>query len=172
MSSLVPCFHCGLPVPAGSRFVAPVLGESREFCCPGCQAVAEAIVGGGLESYYRHRSEPSANPEALPQVLTDELAAQREMARGELAMAESRGGYVTAADLPKAELAKIIAELEKEMKRAAQQLEFERAAVLRDQVMEMRQIMVLKEAGGKDDLPEWERMRRLDEVGLAYEPEQ
>lgn len=74
MSSPVPCFHCGLPVPAGSRFVAPVLGESREFCCPGCQAVAEAIVGGGLESYYRHRSEPSANPEALPQVLTDELA--------------------------------------------------------------------------------------------------
>lgn len=74
MSSPVPCFHCGLPVPAGSRFVAPVLGEPREFCCPGCQAVAEAIVSGGLESYYRHRSEPSANPEALPQVLTDELA--------------------------------------------------------------------------------------------------
>lgn len=74
MSSPVPCFHCGLPVPAGSRFVAPVLGETREFCCPGCQAVAEAIVSGGLESYYRHRSEPSANPEALPQILTDELA--------------------------------------------------------------------------------------------------
>ena len=74
MSSPLPCFHCGLPVPAGSRFVAPVLGEIREFCCPGCQAVAEAIVSGGLESYYRHRSEPSANPEALPQVLTDELA--------------------------------------------------------------------------------------------------
>lgn len=36
--------------------------------------MAEAIVSGGLESYYRHRSEPSANPEALPQVLTDELA--------------------------------------------------------------------------------------------------
>lgn len=74
MSTPVPCFHCGLPVPTGSRFVAPVLGETREFCCPGCQAVAEAIVSGGLESYYRHRSEPSANPEALPQVLTDELA--------------------------------------------------------------------------------------------------
>ncbi|HTN29243.1 MAG TPA: heavy metal translocating P-type ATPase [Pseudomonas sp.] len=74
MSTPVPCFHCGLPVPSGSRFVAPVLGETREFCCPGCQAVAEAIVSGGLESYYRHRSEPSANPEALPQVLTDELA--------------------------------------------------------------------------------------------------
>ena len=74
MSTPVPCYHCGLPVPTGGRFVAPVLGETREFCCPGCQAVAQAIVDGGLESYYRHRSEPSANPEALPQILNDELA--------------------------------------------------------------------------------------------------
>jgi Cu2+-exporting ATPase len=51
-----------------------VFGESREFCCPGCQAVAEAIVAGGLESYYQHRSEASANPEALPVQLVDELA--------------------------------------------------------------------------------------------------
>jgi excinuclease UvrABC nuclease subunit len=55
------------------------------------------------------------------------------------------------------------------MKQAAQQLEFERAAVLRDQVMEMRQIMVLKEAGGKSDIPEWERMRLLDKAGVEYE---
>lgn len=74
MSHPTPCYHCGLPVPSRSRFVAPVLGERREFCCPGCQAVAEAIVQGGLESYYRHRSEPSANPEAFPQELSDELA--------------------------------------------------------------------------------------------------
>ncbi|MBM7059441.1 cadmium-translocating P-type ATPase [Pseudomonas sp. UL073] len=73
-ASLLACYHCGLPVPAGSRFVAPVLGESREFCCPGCQAVAEAIVAGGLDSYYKHRSEPSANPQTLPQQLSDELA--------------------------------------------------------------------------------------------------
>jgi P-type Cu2+ transporter len=43
------------------------------MCCPGCQAVAEAIVAGGLESYYRHRTDNSANPEALPKVLQDEL---------------------------------------------------------------------------------------------------
>ena len=55
------------------------------------------------------------------------------------------------------------------MKQAAQQLEFERAAVLRDQVMEMRQIMVLKEAGGRSDIPEWERMRLLDKAGVEYE---
>ncbi|MTD20149.1 cadmium-translocating P-type ATPase, partial [Pseudomonas sp. CCM 7891] len=42
--------------------------------CPGCQAVAEAIVAGGLESYYQHRSEASANPEALPVQRVDELA--------------------------------------------------------------------------------------------------
>jgi len=43
------------------------------MCCPGCQAVAEAIVAGGLESYYSHRTEPSINPEALPRTLQDEL---------------------------------------------------------------------------------------------------
>jgi excinuclease ABC subunit B len=121
-----------------------------------------------------HNKEHGIEPRSIVKavhVLTDELAAQHEMARGELAMAESKGGYVTAADLPKAELAKIISELEKQMKQAAQQLEFERAAVLRDQVMEMRQIMVLKDAGGKGDMPEWERMRKLDEAGVAYEIE-
>lgn len=74
MTPPVPCYHCALPVPSGSRFTAVVLGQAREFCCPGCQAVAEAIVAGGLESYYQHRSEASANPEALPVQLTDELA--------------------------------------------------------------------------------------------------
>lgn len=74
MPSPTPCYHCGLPVPTGSRFHAAVLGEERELCCPGCQAVAEAIVAGGLEHYYSHRSENSANPQALPQALPDELA--------------------------------------------------------------------------------------------------
>ncbi|MGC6369643.1 heavy metal translocating P-type ATPase [Pseudomonas sp. K2I15] len=74
MSTPIPCYHCALPVPPGSRFTAVILGESRELCCPGCQAVAEAIVAGGLESYYQHRSEASANPEALPVQRVDELA--------------------------------------------------------------------------------------------------
>ncbi len=117
-----------------------------------------------------HGIEPRSIIKAI-HVLTDELTAQRELARGEMtpAIAESKGGYVTAADLPKAELAKIIAELEKQMKQAAQQLEFERAAILRDQVMEMRQIMVLKDVGNKGSMPEWERMRLLDEAGVEYE---
>jgi len=73
MANPVPCYHCGLPVPAGSQFNARVLNETRALCCPGCQAVAEAIVMGGLESYYLHRSDPATNPEALPQALTEEL---------------------------------------------------------------------------------------------------
>ncbi len=74
MTQPTPCYHCALPVPAGSRFTAVVLGQPRQFCCPGCQAVAESIVAGGLEHYYQHRSDNSANPEALPRQLQDELA--------------------------------------------------------------------------------------------------
>ncbi|WP_163278729.1 heavy metal translocating P-type ATPase metal-binding domain-containing protein, partial [Enterobacter hormaechei] len=38
MSAPLPCYHCGLPVPVGSRFEARVLGVTRAMCCPGCQA--------------------------------------------------------------------------------------------------------------------------------------
>lgn len=74
MSAPLPCYHCALPVPPGNHFTAQVLGETREFCCPGCQAVAEAIVAGGLEGYYRHRTEAAPNPDVLPEQLSDELA--------------------------------------------------------------------------------------------------
>ena len=73
MATPLPCYHCGLPVPAGSRYRTTVLGELREMCCPGCQAVAEAIVSGGLESYYLHRSETSVNPDSLSRAVPDEL---------------------------------------------------------------------------------------------------
>lgn len=73
MSTPQPCYHCGLPVPSGSRFCASVLGAERSFCCPGCQAVAEAIVDNGLENYYQHRDQSSTNPDALPGLIPDEL---------------------------------------------------------------------------------------------------
>src|SRR5690606_18065690 len=73
MTQPLPCYHCGEPVPAGSRWHVAILGQPRDMCCPGCQAVAEAIVAGGLESYYHHRTEHSVNPEALPRTLQDEL---------------------------------------------------------------------------------------------------
>ncbi len=73
MAQPTPCFHCGEPVPAGAPWHANILGEQRPLCCPGCLAVAEAICSAGLESYYQHRTERSANPEAMPRVLQDEL---------------------------------------------------------------------------------------------------
>jgi excinuclease UvrABC nuclease subunit len=54
------------------------------------------------------------------------------------------------------------------MKAAAQALEFEKAALLRDQVIELRQLMVLKESTKGPAIPEWERIRKLEEAGVEY----
>ncbi len=55
------CYHCGLPVPQGSHYVTRIDGQDRPMCCPGCQAVAETIVAGGLDNFYRHRDTQNAN---------------------------------------------------------------------------------------------------------------
>ena len=57
-------------MPPGSDYRVEILGESRPMCCHGCQAVAQAIVAGGLESFYQHRTAPSRRPEDL---VPDEL---------------------------------------------------------------------------------------------------
>jgi Cu2+-exporting ATPase len=51
------CFHCGLNVAPQFNFHTNVLGKRQSFCCPGCCAVADAIVNNGLEDYYHYRSE-------------------------------------------------------------------------------------------------------------------
>jgi excinuclease ABC subunit B len=51
---------------------------------------------------------------------------------------------ISITDMPKDELNKMIKELEKEMKTAAQALEFEKAALLRDQITELRGVLVDK----------------------------
>jgi excinuclease ABC subunit B len=112
-----------------------------------------------------HGIEPKSIRKAVRD-LTDDIS---EQYKEDLALAEGKGSYTTAADLPKAELHQMIKELEKQMKAAAQNLEFEKAAQLRDQIIELRQIMVLKDAGADGDIPEWERMRRLDEAGISYD---
>lgn len=44
------------------------------MCCPGCKAVAEAIVAGGLDNYYHFRTEPAQRAESASQILSAELA--------------------------------------------------------------------------------------------------
>jgi Cu2+-exporting ATPase len=65
------CFHCGLPVPAGSHYQVEIDGVSQPMCCPGCRAVAQAIVDGGLGDYYRHRTATSITAQNL---IPEELA--------------------------------------------------------------------------------------------------
>lgn len=54
------CFHCGLPNTDGNRYSVFILQNHQYMCCPGCQAVASAIVENGLESYYEFRTEPAS----------------------------------------------------------------------------------------------------------------
>ncbi len=96
-----------------------------------------------------HGIEPVSIVKAVRD-LTDEVAAH--------AVAEPRAEYRAreAARMPKSELKRLIVELEKEMREAASRLEFEKAAVLRDQVFELR-----KTLAEESDLPPWERVRVL-----------
>jgi excinuclease ABC subunit B len=67
-------------------------------------------------------------------------------------MAEERGDYQTAAtapaiaELPREELHKLLKDLEKQMKQAARDLQFEKAASLRDQIVELRKTVALEES--------------------------
>ena len=76
----------------------------------------------------------------------------------EHAVAEPQAEYSTdgAPRLPQDEMRKILADLEDSMKQAAQNLEFEKAAALRDQIYELRNLMV--EEG---DYKPWERIKLL-----------
>ncbi len=66
------CFHCSLPVPKNSSYLVKINGKEEAMCCPGCQAVAKAIVDGGLTSFYQHRTETSPTARAvLPDVLQE-----------------------------------------------------------------------------------------------------
>ena len=93
----------------------------------------------------QHGIEPRSIVKAIRD-LTDQIRA----------VAEEKAEYVIAADMPKDELAHVIEQLEKQMKAAAAELEFEKAAALRDQVLELRQALQ------DEDVPEWERMRLAD----------
>lgn len=70
--------------------------------------------------------------------------------------AEQRGEYKAgvAFQIPRIEGNRLIDEMEKQMKEAAQNWEFEKAALLRDQILELRNML-----DAQDPRPEWERIR-------------
>ena len=82
--------------------------------------------------------------------LTEEMAGR--------AVGEARGEYKVkgAVGLPRNELQKIIAELDKQMKDAAKNLEFEKAAAIRDEMYDLKTLLAEDES-----LKPWERIKLL-----------
>ncbi|MDX2218421.1 MAG: heavy metal translocating P-type ATPase [Burkholderiales bacterium] len=77
------CFHCGEVNPPGAGFRFTFDGATRNFCCAGCQAVAETIIDAGMADFYRKRERPGVRPESLvPAELAqyDDPAAQSTLA--------------------------------------------------------------------------------------------
>jgi len=87
--------------------------------------------------------------------LTQRVAAESRAGGAGLVMAEGGPEYrITPASMPKDEAARLIKDLEKQMKAAAANLEFEKAAVLRDQIIDLRRMMQ-----AQDTRPVWEQLR-------------
>jgi excinuclease ABC subunit B len=83
--------------------------------------------------------------------LTDRLASEHGTT-----VDKSAGAGQGAVAMPKNEIKRLVNEMEKEMREAAKNLEFEKAAAIRDQIYELR--AVLAEEG---NLPPWEKARLL-----------
>ncbi len=84
--------------------------------------------------------------------LTERLGITRAVTEGPAEyQADRRHGK-----LPRHELQRLISELEKQMKEAARNLEFERAAVLRDQIFELRSVLA-----EETNLSPWQKARIL-----------
>ena len=96
-----------------------------------------------------HGIEPASIVKAVRD-LTDLVTAQ--------ALAERKAEYRATAplDMPREELARLIKHLEKQMRSAAESMEFEKAAVIRDQIFEFRRTLA-----DMDDLPPWQRVRAM-----------
>jgi excinuclease ABC subunit B len=101
------------------------------------------------ETYRRRKIQMEYNQQhgIEPASIVKEIKDITERVR---AVAESRAEYKTGAEagealpgaLPKDEIFRLIKDLESQMKTAAKMLEFEKAAMLRDQIVELRRLVV------------------------------
>ncbi len=57
------CYHCGTENPKGVRWQSVLKGQTRTFCCAGCQAVAQTIHAAGLDAFYATRTVPAQTPD-------------------------------------------------------------------------------------------------------------
>ena len=104
-----------------------------------------------------YNQEHNIEPASIIKEVRDLAKRMQHAARSQ--KSDEPAAAVDPAEMPKTELQKLINSLEQEMKAAAKSLEFEKAALLRDQVIELRQIMVFKEDERADPSLELVRQR-------------
>jgi len=97
------------------------------------QAIAETNRRRRVQESYNR--EHGVTPEGIHKAIRDITDHVKKVA-------EEKAEYVVGREVPKDELARLIKDLEGQMKAAARNLEFERAALLRDQVLELRKQLV------------------------------
>ena len=99
-------------------------------------ALTESMRQAIDETYRRRRIQIAYNEERgiTPQGIRKAI---RDITDRVKKVAEEKAPYVAGA-IPKEEMPRVIADLESQMKAAAKQLEFERAALLRDEILELR----------------------------------
>jgi excinuclease ABC subunit B len=91
-----------------------------------------------------YNKEHGIKPVGISKAVKDLTERVRKIAE-ERETYKTKPGAAGELPIPRDELAKLIKELEKQMKQAAKDLEFEKAAALRDQVIELRRTLALEE---------------------------
>ena len=86
-----------------------------------------------------HNREHGITPEGIRKAV-------RDITERVKSMAEPPAVYTTHRDLPKDDLVRVIKDLESQMRQAAKRMEFEKAALMRDEIVELRKVMVAGES--------------------------
>ena len=96
------------------------------------------------ETYRRRKIQEAYNKEhnIIPQGITKAI---KDITDRVKAIAEERASYTINKEVPRGELLRLVKDLEHQMKEAARNLEFEKAAALRDQVIDLRKAIILDE---------------------------
>jgi excinuclease ABC subunit B len=98
-----------------------------------------------------YNKEHGIDPQTVVKAIRDVGMRLRQVAEVEGAY-EKGGRPIAAGELPKDELARLIKDLELQMKTAAKELAFEKAAALRDEIVDLRGLQVLQSGPeGLDD---------------------
>ena len=105
-----------------------------------------------------YNKDHGIDPQTVVKAIRDVGMRLRQVAEAE-GLYEKSGRAISAGELPKDELARLIKDLELQMKTAAKELAFEKAAALRDEIVDLRGLQVLQSG------PEG-----IDDSGMATGP--